>query len=79
MVERYAHLAPNHLAQAASRLDGVLGGYATIKEKAQPFDWALYSVAPRPGLEPGTCRLTVEIQAFVAKPASTQISIKSYT
>ena len=27
MVERYAHLAPDHLAQAASRLDGVLGGY----------------------------------------------------
>ena len=28
MVERYAHLAPDHLAVAASRLDGVLG--ATI-------------------------------------------------
>lgn len=27
MVERYAHLAPDHLAQAAARLDGVLGGY----------------------------------------------------
>ncbi|MBS1170973.1 MAG: integrase, partial [Burkholderiaceae bacterium] len=27
MVERYAHLASDHLAQAASRLDGVLGGY----------------------------------------------------
>lgn len=27
MVERYAHLAPDHLAQAATRLDGVLPGY----------------------------------------------------
>ena len=27
MVERYAHLAPDHLAEAASRLNSVLGGY----------------------------------------------------
>jgi integrase len=27
MVERYAHLAPDHLAKAASRLDPMLGGY----------------------------------------------------
>lgn len=27
MVERYAHLAPDHLAVAASRLDSVLAGY----------------------------------------------------
>ena len=27
MVERYAHLAPDYLALAASRLDGVLAGY----------------------------------------------------
>lgn len=27
MVERYAHLAPDHLAQAATRLDAVFGGY----------------------------------------------------
>ena len=27
MVERYAHLAPDHLAQAANRLDRLLGGY----------------------------------------------------
>ncbi len=27
MVERYAHLAPDHLAQAANRLDPLLGGY----------------------------------------------------
>jgi integrase len=36
MVERYAHLAPDHLAKAANRLDSMLGGYdlATLgKEK----------------------------------------------
>jgi len=27
MVERYAHLAPDHLAQAANRIDPLLGGY----------------------------------------------------
>jgi len=27
MVERYAHLAPDHLARAAERLDSLLGGY----------------------------------------------------
>jgi integrase len=27
MVERYAHLAPDHLAQAAARIDSLLGGY----------------------------------------------------
>ena len=27
MVERYAHLAPDHLAKAANRLDALLGGY----------------------------------------------------
>ena len=38
MVERYAHLAPDHLAKAANRLDPLLGGYdlATLeKEKGQ--------------------------------------------
>ena len=35
MVERYAHLAPDHLAVAASRLDSVLIGYdlATVPTK----------------------------------------------
>jgi len=27
MVERYAHLAPDHLANAANRLDSMFGGY----------------------------------------------------
>ena len=35
MVERYAHLAPDHLATAANRLDSLLGGYdlATLEKK----------------------------------------------
>lgn len=30
MVERYAHLAPGHLANAASRLDGTMVGYKSV-------------------------------------------------
>jgi hypothetical protein len=35
MVERYAHLAPDYLALAASRLDSLLAGYdlATVGRK----------------------------------------------
>jgi len=35
MVERYAHLAPEHLANAAARLDSVVIGYdlATVAKK----------------------------------------------
>jgi hypothetical protein len=35
MVERHAHLAPDHLAKAANRLDSLLGGYdlATLEKK----------------------------------------------
>ena len=35
MVERYAHLAPDHLGTAANRLDSLLGGYdlATLERK----------------------------------------------
>lgn len=32
MVERYAHLAPDHLIAAASRLDAVLPGYVSATE-----------------------------------------------
>ena len=36
MVERYAHLAPDHLATAAYRLDSLLGGYdLATPEKAE--------------------------------------------
>ena len=41
MVERYAHLAPEHLAKAANRLDSLIGGYdfATLqKEKGSAED-----------------------------------------
>ena len=31
MVERYAHLAPDHLALATSRLDSLLAGYDLAK------------------------------------------------
>jgi integrase len=39
MVERYAHLTPDHLAKAASRLDPLLGGYdlATLKKDKGPI------------------------------------------
>ena len=35
MVERYAHLAPDHLAKAANRLDPLLGDYdlATLEKE----------------------------------------------
>lgn len=33
MVERYAHLAPDHLAAAATRLDGILPGYDLATEE----------------------------------------------
>ena len=35
MVERYAHLAPDHLALAASRLDSVLEFYVPATEKKE--------------------------------------------
>ena len=41
MVERYAHLAPDHLAKAANRLDSLLGGYDLAtpeKEKGSAED-----------------------------------------
>ena len=39
MVERYAHLAPDHLTKAAGRLDSLLGGYdlATLERKEGPI------------------------------------------
>jgi hypothetical protein len=38
MVERYADLAPDHLAKAANRLDSLLGGYdlATLEKEKGP-------------------------------------------
>jgi hypothetical protein len=42
MVERYAHLAPDHLAKAANRLDSLLGGYdlATLEKEKRPAEGA---------------------------------------
>jgi integrase len=42
MVERYAHLAPDHLAKAANRLDSLFGGYdlATSEKKEVSADGA---------------------------------------
>jgi integrase len=39
MVERYAHLAPDHLAKAANRLDSLFGGYdlATPEKEGVPI------------------------------------------
>jgi hypothetical protein len=39
MVERYAHLAPDQLAKAESRLDSLLGGYdfATPEKAKRPI------------------------------------------
>ena len=42
MVERYAHLAPESLAVAASRLDSMLAGYDSATQstkKNDPHDW----------------------------------------
>jgi integrase len=36
MVERYAHLAPDHLAGAAGRIDGVFAGYELATPDALP-------------------------------------------
>jgi integrase len=35
MVERYAHLAPDHLAKAANRLDSVFGGYVSATSETE--------------------------------------------
>jgi hypothetical protein len=35
MVERYTHLAPDHLAKAANRLDSLLGGYDLATSEQQ--------------------------------------------
>jgi hypothetical protein len=57
MVERYAHLAPDHLAKAAGRLDSLLSGYdlATSKKKrGGSLDQPLDLLVGRAGIEPAT-------------------------
>ena len=57
MVERYAHLAPDHLAKAANRLDPLFGGYdlATSENgKGRSSDQPLDFLVGRVGIEPTT-------------------------
>jgi integrase len=68
MVRRYAHLSPEHLAGAAAKLNGILQSSILVppyesptvkvpaKKAKRPKRAAV--LAPRPGLEPGTCGLT---------------------
>jgi integrase len=68
MVRRYAHLSSEHLASAAAKLNGILQSSidvppydsptlkVSVKPKKTPKPAAV--LAPRPGLEPGTCGLT---------------------
>ena len=68
MVRRYAHLSAEHLAISASKLDILLrGNMPAGSSKAATVNFPLESesspkpawiLAPRPGLEPGTCGLT---------------------
>ena len=67
MVMRYAHLATEHLLPHAGLLDQVGDfGHKTdtragkvAKEKSLNACLGFKILAPRPGLEPGTCGLTV--------------------
>ncbi len=61
MVERYAHLSSEHLLQHADVLDTIWTqpNSRPIKRKSLNTCLGLGNVAPRPGLEPGTCGLTV--------------------
>ncbi len=58
MVKRYAHFAPEQLRTAANRL-GTFLGTPWIRGKRGSAHNVLIDLAPRPGLEPGTCGLTV--------------------
>ena len=69
MVRRYGHLSPEHLAGAAAKLNRVLQSSIIVppydsptfaeKENGAASLQAPSNLAPRPGLEPGTCGLTV--------------------
>jgi hypothetical protein len=62
MVERYAQLAPDPLAEAAGRLDSLLAGYdlaTSEKEKGPVSDQPLESLVGREGIEPSTNGLRV--------------------
>ena len=72
MVMRYAHLATEHLAPHATVLDS-LGSFGhkldtvrrgSTEEKSLNYCLGFGNLAPRPGLEPGTCGLTVAQQHY---------------
>ena len=68
MVDRYAKFATENLQAAASRIESVrdkhvidLSRFGTAGTARDPLQLGncLNDLAPRPGLEPGTCGLTV--------------------
>ena len=66
MVDRYAKFATDNLAVAAARIESARGNvaelrFSTLRNRNGLADEAnpLCDLAPRPGLEPGTCGLTV--------------------
>jgi integrase len=69
MVLRYAHLSADHLALSAGKLDILLQGnirvsgdkLATVPDGDSENAANPLILAPRPGLEPGTCGLTVPV------------------
>ena len=61
MVERYAHKTHERVAKVAGNVDGIWQTSAKLRVgDDMPIAWNPASLlAPRPGLEPGTCGLTV--------------------
>jgi Phage integrase family len=61
MVERYAHMTHERVAKVAGNIDGIWQTSAKLRSDDEiPIAWnPTYLLAPRPGLEPGTCGLTV--------------------
>ena len=61
MVERYAHMTHERVAKVAGNIDGIWQTSAKLRsDDEMPIAWnPAYLLAPRPGLEPGTCGLTV--------------------
>jgi integrase len=61
MVERYAHMTHERVAKVAGNIDGIWQTSAKLRSDDEvPIAWnPTWLLAPRPGLEPGTCGLTV--------------------
>ena len=71
MVKRYAHFAPEQLRSAATRL-GTFFGHTWVRGERGGTHNVLIDLAPRPGLEPGTCGLTV--RPVIARKAAPVIA-----